>query len=98
MTSVLSVGEAKKRFSELMSRVTYGRERFLIRRRGRPMAALVSADDLAHLEQEPASPKGALALVGAWREIGDEEIDEFIADIYAARASDTGRPVPPLEG
>src|SRR3990172_7785437 len=93
MTSVLGVGEAKKRFSELMSRVTYGRERFLIRRRGKPMAALVSADDLARLEQEPASPRGALALVGAWREIGDEEIDAFIADIYAARARDTGRPV-----
>ena len=93
MSSVLGVGEAKKRFSELMSRVTYGRERFLIRRRGKPMAALVSADDLARLEQEPASPKGALALVGAWAEVSDEEIDAFVADVYAQRERDMGRPV-----
>jgi prevent-host-death family protein len=96
MTSVLGVGEAKKRFSELMSRVTYGRERFLIRRRGRPMAALVSADDLARLEQEPASvapPQGALALVGAWREVDDQEMAAIIADIYAERDRDMGRPV-----
>ena len=59
----------------------------------RPMAALVSADDLARLEQEPASPKGALALVGAWAEVSDEEIDAFIADVYAQRERDMGRPV-----
>ena len=91
MTSVLGVGEAKKRFSELMSRVTYGRERFLIRRRGKPMAALVSADDLARLEQEPASPKGVLAAVGAWADF--EGLDEVVREIYEQRERDRGRDV-----
>jgi len=91
MTSVLGVGEAKKRFSELMSRVTYGRERFLIRRRGRPMAALVSADDLARLEQEPAPPKGALAAVGIWADFDD--LDEVVKEIYEQRERDRGRDV-----
>jgi hypothetical protein len=31
--------------------------------------------------------------VGAWSDISDEEIDAFIADIYAQRDKDTGRPV-----
>jgi prevent-host-death family protein len=83
MTSVLGVGEAKKRLSELMSRVVYRGERFLIRRRGRPMAALVSAEDLARLEQEPAAPRGLLAAVGAWADF--EELDEVIQEIYQQR-------------
>jgi prevent-host-death family protein len=83
MTSVLGVGEAKKRLSELMSRVVYRGERFLIRRRGRPMAALVSADDLARLEQEPAAPRGLLAAVGVWGDF--EELDEVVQEIYRQR-------------
>jgi len=83
MTSALSVGEAKKRFSELMSRVVYRGERFLIQRRGRPMAALVSVDDLERLEPEPAAPRGLLAAVGAWADF--EELDEVVQEIYQQR-------------
>jgi prevent-host-death family protein len=91
MTSALGVGEAKKRLSELMSRVVYRGERFLIRRRGKPMAALVSPEDLARLEQEPTSPKGALAAVGAWA--GFEGLDEVVREIYEQRERDLGREV-----
>lgn len=38
-------------------------------------------------------PQGALALVGAWDEIDDQEVDAMVKDIYAARRLDTGRPV-----
>ena len=38
-------------------------------------------------------PQGALALIGAWGEIDDHEIDAMVEDIYAARRLDTGRPV-----
>jgi prevent-host-death family protein len=84
MASVLGVGEAKKRLSELMSRVVYRGERFLIRRRGRPMAALVSADDLARpgTGAGPA-PRGLLAAVGAWADF--EELDEVVQGIYRQR-------------
>ena len=30
-------------------------------------------------------PEGALALIGAWSELSDEEMDELIEEIYAAR-------------
>ena len=46
----ISVGEAKSRFSELISRAATG-ERFLIERRERPMAVLISAPELARLER-----------------------------------------------
>jgi prevent-host-death family protein len=45
----ISVGEAKSRFSELISRAAAG-ERFLIERRERPVAVLISAPDLERLE------------------------------------------------
>lgn len=93
MASILGVGEAKKRLSELMSRVAYKRERFLIERHGRPMVALVSTEDLERLEQEPAAPKGLLAAVGAWAD--HEELDQVVEDIYRQREEAQDRPVAP---
>jgi len=49
----LSVVEAKRRFSEVINRVLYGHERIVISRRGRPVAAVISLDDLARLGQAP---------------------------------------------
>ena len=83
MADILGVGEAKKRFSELMSRVAYKRERFLVERRGRPMAVLVSTEDLERLEREPVAPKGLLAALGAWADY--EELDRVVEDIYRQR-------------
>ncbi len=83
MSTSVGVGEAKRRLSELMSRVVYRGERFVIERRGKPMVALVSAEDLARLEQEPVAPSGLLAALGAWADF--EEIDELVAGIYEQR-------------
>ena len=47
---MMSVGEAKSRFSELISRAMAG-ERFLIRRRNRPVAALIGSTELERLER-----------------------------------------------
>ena len=91
MVNILGVGDAKKRLSELMSRAAYRGERFLIQRRGRPMAALVSAEDLERLEQEPVAAKGLLAAVGAWSDY--EELDQVMGDIYDQREAAQDRPV-----
>ena len=40
-----------------------------------------------------AKPEGALALLGAWGELGDDEVDALIGEIYASRRGDNGRPV-----
>ena len=92
MTNVLSVADAKKRLSELMSRVTYNRDRFIIERRGKPMAALVSMEDLARLEQDTVVPQGLLAAVGALADF--DELDEMIEDIYLRREQAKDRAVP----
>jgi prevent-host-death family protein len=91
------VTEAKAHLSELMARVGYGGERFVIERRGRPLAALVGVEDLERLEAEgrevSSRSLGALALVGAWGEVQDRDLDTLLEEVYAERERDTGRPV-----
>ncbi len=50
MAKEVSMGEAKARLSSLVNSVAFGRERIVIQSRGRPKAALVSVDDLRHVE------------------------------------------------
>ena len=91
MTDSMSVADAKKHFSELMSRVAYNKERFLIERRGKPMAALVSAQDLGRLDQEPLSFQGLLAAVGACADF--DEWDLMVNNIYLQRERSEDRSV-----
>jgi prevent-host-death family protein len=58
----INVAEAKSRFSQLISRAAAG-ERFIIRRRERPVAALIGTAELERLERTSrAARRLALAL------------------------------------
>jgi prevent-host-death family protein len=79
VSEAYDVAEAKSRFSELLNRTAYGNERFLIRKRGRPVAAIVSTEDLERLEAEPrarglAAAAGLFADVPDWQQIMDEVV------------------------
>ena len=78
----ISVGEAKSRFSELLSRAAAG-ERFLIRRRKQPVAALISATELERLERtSQTAHRLALALgqdAELLRQIEAEEVHPAMA-------------------
>lgn len=70
----LNVAEAKKSFSDLLGRVSYGGETILITRRGKPVAKLspVTAEEPGHL-----------ADVRGWLDDDDPffaEIDRIVAD------------------
>ena len=71
----MNVVEARKSFSEVMARVAYAGQRVVIERKGRPMMALISIEDLHRLEElekEVASTRArreaALALAAAARD------------------------------
>lgn len=49
--TTLSIVEARNNLAEAINRVTYGGERVVFARRGKPVAALVSAEDLALLQR-----------------------------------------------
>jgi prevent-host-death family protein len=96
MTKKVSTAHAKAKLSEIVNRVAETGERYVVERRGKPMAGVVSVADLARLEADgppAARPAGALALVGIWPGIDDDEWDGIIRDIYRARSKDRGRRV-----
>ncbi len=83
MSTTVSVAEAKARFSDLMARAVHRGERFLIARRGRPMAALISVADLERLEQtERAQGPGLAAALGALADFPEyiEALEEIVRD------------------
>ncbi|MBA2564039.1 MAG: type II toxin-antitoxin system Phd/YefM family antitoxin [Gemmatimonadetes bacterium] len=47
----LNATEARDAFGETLNRVAYGKERVVLSRRGKPMAALIPLEDLALLEK-----------------------------------------------
>jgi len=47
----LACGKVRQGFSETINRVAYGRERIVLHRRGKDLAALIPMEDLALLEE-----------------------------------------------
>jgi antitoxin Phd len=51
MFNKISVADARKKFANIINRVAYGKESFVLTRRGEPLAAIVSIDDLKLLQE-----------------------------------------------
>ena len=96
MARRVSAAQAKAQLPALSAEVAHGGQRVVIERHGKPMVAMVSMADLEQLGQDPSiseRPHGALALAGAWRDVGDKGLESLVEEIYAARENDAGRPV-----
>jgi prevent-host-death family protein len=50
-TMEISISEARDKLADALNRVAYGGERVVLQRRGKGVAAIVSLDDLALLEE-----------------------------------------------
>ncbi len=90
--TVLGVADAKRRFSELIDRVSAG-ERFVISRRGRPVLALIPANELA-AQRSSTAPQGLTAVAGALADWDD--LEDVVAQIYAHRRRARDRAAPDL--
>jgi prevent-host-death family protein len=79
MEQRLSVAQAKQAFSECIRKVEAGGV-LLITRHGRPVAALVSAEDLERIERlRKAGPQSGLAsIAGGWE--NSEELVQILED------------------
>jgi len=89
---VVGVADAKRRFSELLDRVSAG-ERIVVTRHGRPAVALVPPESLeAGRYTRPAS--GFAAIAGALADWS--ELDEVMAEVVATRRRARDRPPPDL--
>ena len=78
----VSVADAKSHLSELIAKSAHGHERFIITRRDKPVAALVSLDDLKIIEQH-LERQGLAAVASSWP--GFEEVAEPLIDLGELR-------------
>ena len=85
MTKVVGVAEVKRHFSEVIGEVSHNGEHFIIERKGKPVAALVSISDLESIEEAGAKgeKRGLLAAIGVWDDF--EGFEEVIKHIYEKR-------------
>ena len=49
--AAVSTAAARKNFSDLINRVAYGKDRVVLTRRNRPLAAVVPIEDIALIEE-----------------------------------------------
>jgi len=93
LTREINAAEAKSKFSEIIQRAGYAGERFIIKRRGKPVSAIVSIGDLGRIESlREDEQKGELVeAAGAWA--GFEHLNEVVKDIYRAREKAVDRKV-----
>ena len=50
-TVTISAMNLREQIGDILNRVRYAGERFIVERRGKPVAAIVSVDELEHLER-----------------------------------------------
>jgi len=97
MSKAFSTADIKARLSEMIGKVAHGRERLVVLRRGKPVAALVSVEDLRRLEALDAADarEGTIHPImrafGGWAERTD--LDDLVMEIYQRREAATGREV-----
>ena len=101
MTLSVDTSVMKAQLSEFIGRVAYRKERLLVLRRGKPVAALVSVEDLRRLEIADAASGETrdtpmvhpiMRAYGGWAD-SDDLGDEFVAEIYADRLKAVGREI-----
>lgn len=83
MTTSISIAKAKAHISELIAKSRFSRERFIITKRDKPVAALVSLEDLKILEQHKET-QGLASIAGQWQDF--DEVSEAMGDIEDLRA------------
>lgn len=82
MSQTVSVAEMKSHLSEYIAKSTYKKERFIITKRNKQVAALVNIDDLLLIEQKEER-LGLASLIGKWKNF--DEIEKSLIDIPRLR-------------
>ncbi|MBA4391256.1 MAG: hypothetical protein C0399_10000 [Syntrophus sp. (in: bacteria)] len=96
MSRKIGVAEVKRHFSAVVSEVSLNKEHFIIEKKGRPMAAMVSVEELELIESLKKNNvgKGLLAALGAWGDFDD--LEEMVLNIYDERNKSKDRNVEDL--
>jgi prevent-host-death family protein len=99
MTLTVGTSQMKTQLSRFIGQVNSGRECVLVLRRGKPVAALVSVEDLRRLEAtdqpqttaDESAEHPVMKAYGRWA--GSDDWDAILEEIYADRLASTGRAI-----
>ena len=69
MLKKISTADARKKFANIVNRVAFGKEAFVLTRRGEALAALVSVEDLKLLQEI----EERMDVDGAWKARNEPE-------------------------
>lgn len=78
----ISVAETKSHLSEIIAKSVHNHERFIITRRDKPVAAIISLDDLKIIEQYQER-QGLAAVASTWPDF--EEVASPLCDLTELR-------------
>jgi prevent-host-death family protein len=78
--ATMTVADAKNHFSDVLRRAEYGGERVVVERHGKPVAAIVSTEDLRRLEaaEDSADVQDARAALAEAKEQGTVPLDAVL--------------------
>lgn len=87
MNDIFTLTEAKSKFSEIINRIIYRKERIVVTKNGKKVAMVIPIDENGRNDAQ-----GLIRAQGALADM-DECIDEMVQSIYAARTAEKGREV-----
>jgi prevent-host-death family protein len=87
ITQTMKASDARQNFSEVVNEVFRGKKRVLVEKSGIPVVGIISAQDLALLEQlerrREEDFKALDATRAAFQDVSDEELDREVARALA---------------
>lgn len=86
METVFTVTEAKAKFSEIINRIIYGKERIVVTKKGKKVAMVIPMQETDNKTEGLIKAQGVLADL-------DDELDNMVDDIYKQRTQETAREV-----
>jgi len=87
MEIAFSLSEAKSKFSDIINRIIYKKERILITKNGKKVAVILPIDEL-----EKYKENGLIEARGALADL-DDTVDEMVGRIYESRKLEKSREV-----
>jgi prevent-host-death family protein len=87
MSNVFTLTEAKSKFSEIINRIIYKKEKIMITKKGKKVAMVIPME-----EYKQDGEEGLIKAVGALAGLEDS-VDEMVDLIYEARTKETTREV-----
>jgi len=87
MSDVFTLTEAKSKFSEIINRIIYKKEKITITKKGKKVAVVIPVEEFKQKEEE-----GLIKASGVLADIEDS-VDEMVNLIYEARRNEKSREV-----